>query len=1062
MHKALIQQLESSCNKSCNTGIQAQFIDYLGALFFFLRMPYGSGDYSTDSDDEQLYTANNNHYGNLKSLPFETTAKQPVDIPLIKKIAQKDSKEECDDYDFSSPRTPPFTPTEKSFFFTQHNNSTNTENHEILSKTPSEDELMSELSKLLAEKLPDTCDSPDVLSPCSSSSSSSRSSISRRSSLMRKSPNLIWPDKYSPGNKTTYAKTDLSPINSSDTLTKDEDGNDSIHEEDENPNLFLKIDEIDGLPLSLSPQESNNSQAEDHNTHSPQPKSPIMINKPIMPFPVDEKKDEYNLQVKFKPQKKTTLKMNEKDYNLPVNSKLENELKRKANQITFSIENNDNYMKKDSIDFKPINKALLEWEYKSYNGFLLEVKNWFILLEGETEKHALLDEITSFLNSNNNNNNIAMDALNFNDFQLIMSVLHKSLGEFVGLKFNDENLVNDESLQLDYLVKNMLLNNFELINKDATNVISFLKQHLTLVKNETDKNILAYNKLVKMSTTIVYIMVCSCLEYTNKLEIANPDKSVLSTIEKFKDLIAETELLTFILDYVENWRFNFKIGMQLRQILALLDKLMMLQFGTEKEAVSTNIQIQKLLNPNHKHHKSNSSLNVAQYEALRQDLTTRYPEITNKITILEEYKYDISPSTAQFINVPRPKKGHIANMLANGKNVSQFDNNVIPNIQVVGSEEPTPYGTPRSSFSHQISNNATKKAGNQTNLTIPLVTPSTSNDKIPNCLNDVIKILAVSEKLQDYSSLQLSYNKLKLFCKEMNLNYCNNDNGNIQDFDSPVELPNLARIEKFYGQNYKKFKSLITVINKILANLEIDTEMNLILISTCLRVVLQLLESLKLQHILKYEYLSAILFDLKFIEISTSLLDYTYGTTDRFKMIFYHEEDSNIWNYFCKFQMYDKSTIVKNEDKTKILNGISFIKKSVYDNESEDININYLNFEYTLLKSLNLVISDKTQRLKFLPLNIGVLFKKNYQIFNNSLYKPILELVKQLTPFKSKKWKSEHMELITGVYMHLTLNILDNNWVTGKDTNGEIIDSLNIEFAMRELITFYNSSNYNF
>lgn len=1021
-------------------------------------MSYGSGDYSTETDDEQIYTNNDNHYVDLKSLPFEKTTKQPVDIPLIKKIAHKDSKEECDDYDFSSPRTPPFTPTETSFFFTQHNNSSNTDNHEVLSKTPSEDELMSELSKLLAEKLPDTCVSPDVLSPSSSSSSSSRSSFSRRSSLMRKSPNLIWLDKYSPGNKGTYPKTELSPINSNDTLTKDEDGNDSIHEEDENPNLFLKIDEMDGLPISLSPNESNDSEAEDHTSNSPQPKSPIMINKPIMPFPVNEKNDEYNLQVKFKPQKKTILKMNEKDYNMPVNSKLENELKRKANQITFSIENNDNYMKKDSIDFKPINKALLEWEYVSYNGFLLEVNNWFILLEGENEKHALLDEITSFLNSNKNCN-IDMDVMNFNDFPLILSVLHKSLGDFVLLKFNDENIANDESLQIDYLVRNMLINNFELINKDAVNVISILKQHLTLVKNETDKNILAYNKLVKMSTSIFYIMVCSCLEYTNKLEINNADRSVLLIIEKFRNLIAETDLLTFIMNYVENWRFNFKIGMQIRQVLALLDKLLMFQFGTEKEIVSTNIQIQKSLNPNHKHHKLNSSLNVAQYEALRQDLITRYPEITNKINILEEYKYDISPSTAQFINVPRPKKEHIANMLANGKNVSQFDNNVIPNIQVVGSEEPTPYGTPRSSFSHQISNNATKKANNQTNLTIPLVTPSMSNEKIPNCLNDVIKILAASEKLQDYSSLQLSYNKLKLFCKEMHLKYY--DDENVGNFDNPVELPNLARIEKFYGQNYKSFKSLITVINKILANLEIDTEMNLILISTCLRIVLQLLESLKLQHILKYEYLSAILFDLKFIEISTSLLDYTYGTTDRFKMIFYHEEDSNIWNYFCKFQMYDKSASINNDDKTKILKGISFINKTVYDEESEDININYLSFEYTLLKSLNLVISDKTQRLKFLPLNIGVLFKKNYQIFNNSLYRPILELIKQLTPFKSKKWKSEHMELITGVYMHLTLNILDNNWVTGKDTNGEIIDSLNIEFAMRELITFYNSSNYN-
>ncbi|XBW38716.1 hypothetical protein QEN19_004303 [Hanseniaspora menglaensis] len=986
----------------------------------------------------------------------------PVDIPNIKQLSINDKIAQNEDSEFISPRTPPFTPTNNSFLLFAKSKQQTKQTNDLLSTTPNEDDLMSELSKLLTDKLPEDDLPLEILSPDSSSLN-----LLSNKSMLRKSPGIPWHEKSSPvhNNKNLNLQSEVCSNNSNDTLTRDEDGNNSVHEEDENPNLFLQIDEIDGLPLTASPNETNTPQSDDYRKLSPSSRSPKLIPRNIINFPTAEDQDKNSKQVKFKNQKKPILKMEDMDYNIPVNIKLDNELKKKANQISFSMDKN--FAGDEATDFTPINKAILDWEYYPYSGFICEMNNWFLLLEGCSDKHDLIDEVIWFVkDEKTKNRDIEMDVLKFNDLDFILPIFHKSLGEFVGLCMGDEDCFNDESLQLEYLVKNILVNNFELIEKHGLSMVLMLKQHMSLVMTETNRNIITYNKLVKISSTIFFIMVSSCLDYLNKIDENALDKNVFEQIQNFKMIIEHSDFLSFLMDYIENWRFTFKIGMQIRQMLVLFDKLIILQFGNNKELVKTRIELQKQLNSDYKESNFGSSMNSAYYEALRQDLITRFPELTNKIDLLDEYKFDLSQSTVQFINVPRPKKDHITNMIANGKNVSQLDNNNIPNIQVIGSQEPTPYSTPRSSFSRsENSKNIGKKSNSQTNLNIPFFAPSNGIERILNPFNDVITILNSTKKHQDYNSLQLSYNKLKLFCHEMKLNDFNETDVDLF-FNNPKQKDNLERIEKFYASNFKKLKSLVVVINKIISNLDVSQDTHLILISTSLSIILHLLERLKLQHILKYEYFSEILFKNKFVEISTGLLDYTYSITDRFKMIFYNEEEHKVFSYLLKFVSFDEKSEYKIEnndgsDKIQIVN-----KSNIYDGnkdaaDSEDINVNYLNFEYTLLQSLNLVISNKTQRLKFLPLNIGVLFKKNYQIFNKSMYKPVLEIIKQLTPFKSKKWKAEHMELITGVYMHLNLNILDNNWVTGKDTNGEIIDSSNIEFAMGELVRFYNKSNYN-
>lgn len=224
-----------------------------------------------------------------------------------------------------------------------------------------------------------------------------------------------------------------------------------------------------------------------------------------------------------------------------------------------------------------------------------------------------------------------------------------------------------------------------------------------------------------------------------------------------------------------------------------------------------------------------------------------------------------------------------------------------------------------------------------------------------------------------------------------------------------------------------------------------DDFITLYLRSSIIEMFMNLLKRFSLQNVMKAEYLKTIIFDYRGIEIFCDILN--NEKIDRYMSLFYHNEKWQFWRYLKEYchEFKGGNDIV-----------VPLTIEHCYDDIEQDYDSRYLNMEYGLLYCLQNVIDGRTQRLKFLPLNIGTLFKTQYKIYNLCIYEPLLELIRQLTPFKSKKWRAEHMELITGVYLHLKLPMIENDWVTGKDTNGEILDAVNIELSIRSLIKFYN------
>mgnify|MGYP001159095488 FL=1 len=952
-----------------------------------------------------------------KSIHSVPIRRRPVNIPLVEKINKTQDDE--------------FININKDMKVFE----SDIINHDNISKTPDEHELMNELDKLFAKRefVEDIAYSSS--SSDSSSASQSQGSLPRKSSFkaLRRSPIL---SKYT--NLNSNFK-ELQPTSSNETLTLDEDGHDSTMEDMCTSDQYMNVDEVDAMPMSLSPK---------------------MMYSPKH-LQIDDVREDYEALVNVEEDNRLQFSSVEKstpfeytddhDYNMPVeNRRLKIELEKKAK--SFDEMHTDDHLNDSSYDNNiatSISKASLDWKFKEQQTFILEIEHWFCLtlgldssiFEGRISQNKLFNDMIWYVKDLSDISKITnfddLNDYNFNDIKVCQRLLHYTLGNFIrtAVKCDNPNdvqhFMNDEYQQFKFLEKRMLdncqsiLQNMSLLNK----IMCMVKQHMTLVRVENDKNITIYNDLLKLSLSILYILICACLQDMDH-----------DYIDMFRDIIDDLDFLSFITEYIESWRFTYKPAMNMRLVLVLFNKLIVFQLGTSKELLEVQQVIDKDASAGAT--KMCSSFDVSQYEAIRQDLITRYPELSSEIEIIDEYKYDMSYSSVQFINVPRPKKDMLSNMIANGKNVGALFNNNVPNIQLTGMQPS------KEDFS------VNKRIVNSTNINIPLIQPTKDGMGVSPVMKEKLDLLKNSLKNRDLKSMQLAYWKIRYYYyelgiedKEIEIKAGNKSVHKSElDFDSGFHSQHFARIHKYYVKNSKSLGSLTMISMNILESLSAyDDFITLYLRSSIIEMFMNLLKRFSLQNVMKAEYLKTIIFDYRGIEIFCDILN--NEKIDRYMSLFYHNEKWQLWRYLKEYchEFKDGNDIV-----------VPLTIEHCYDDIEQDYDSRYLNMEYGLLYCLQNVIDGRTQRLKFLPLNIGTLFKTQYKIYNLCIYEPLLELIRQLTPFKSKKWRAEHMELITGVYLHLKLPMIENDWVTGKDTNGEILDAVNIELSIRSLIKFYN------
>lgn len=272
-------------------------------------------------------------------------------------------------------------------------------------------------------------------------------------------------------------------------------------------------------------------------------------------------------------------------------------------------------------------------------------------------------------------------------------------------------------------------------------------------------------------------------------------------------------------------------------------------------------------------------------------------------------------------------------------------------------------------------------------------------------------------------------------------------------------------------------------------------------------IIYLLQEWFKLSHVLKFEYFSSLLYDQDY-----PIYLFRYLDSSKIQAMSMNSHDTTEYDrllnntlVYCDFTiLYQKNSynIIKSImnmnnprfeyppplDKEEVINSI-FNKMDEEEGDDNDNNNhhkplsfilpfvpNKTNFKIdspnlrsciivsNLFKSMtNLISNYKLQRIyKLLDLRPGEILRHFLTLHNKNFHEPILSIVKMVSPFMGKKWRTNNMDLISFVYLFDTIGIKDiwlNN-IINSSIDDRINKSFDNEFSLRCLIKFYNFENY--
>lgn len=479
-----------------------------------------------------------------------------------------------------------------------------------------------------------------------------------------------------------------------------------------------------------------------------------------------------------------------------------------------------------------------------------------------------------------------------------------------------------------------------------------------------------------------------------------------------------------------------------------------------------------------------------------------------------------STSLSNYIANPRPNRSHSV--------LSQLP------AQIVHISTPVP--SPPSTPSGFMSGGEKVRKLYQLNQGMPFIYPVSEDVQIPYAIEEADKILKNSV-YDSYSNKRLWGERQKFAAQErgyVNEYEIESSELKLDEFDydqaqllkkypkKELEIQSLIRIEKFYSKNLKRLANIIDVLintidstklNHNLSSIEAELngdnsyyqhnqlkidqtrkeEVDFILIQrlevfrtkeiitkASLSIIMLLLKWFKINHIIKYYYLTTILFDHHFLNIIMDLLTSSFNDvnnqtpnkngSDIEKMV-YQNRLMNPQIVIPHFEFFNNC--MGNDVKPYKFNLINKIKLSDLPveldehNNSNIANIETFNSNWCKIFSDALVIMNKvltknfTQRIltinELKPSEIFKMLVMNYS--NPHLCQPIFKILKKLIPYQGRKWKSVNMDLISLIYLNCKLNLRDN-WLSGKDLENDFNNSFDQEISLRALLQFYNLRKY--
>lgn len=462
----------------------------------------------------------------------------------------------------------------------------------------------------------------------------------------------------------------------------------------------------------------------------------------------------------------------------------------------------------------------------------------------------------------------------------------------------------------------------------------------------------------------------------------------------------------------------------------------------------------------------------------------------------------------------------------------------------------TPVPSPPSTPSDYMSGGEKIRKLYQLNQAMPFIYPISDEIKAPYAIHEADEILKRSY-YESYSNKQLWEERQKFmrqergfvseYEKEEGQGIGIEDENEVIEYSEKLleshkkykeEVHSLLRVESFYDKTLESLNSFIEVLVETIKSNKFDYDLNFpewelnpetscfdstlgdsdgsesarakiefilmqqlevllvkeITLKASSAIILLLLQWFKKNHVLKYWYLSSLLFDEQYLSILMDFLNSSfnnnnlqqlkkkpYGTTDNlnnsnYDSQFYQNKILNPMIRLPKFEFFHNCLKSFPEShKYEFINKVSILE---FPSSKDVNNVNNIvmgkynaNYCFSLANLLSvadlILLENKTQRILTLSdLKPSDMFKMILLNFNNEYFnQPMLKMLKKLIPYQGRKWKSNNMELISQVYLNSKLTLRDN-WLSGKDLENDFNNSYGQEIAVRGLLQFYNMRRY--
>jgi hypothetical protein len=707
------------------------------------------------------------------------------------------------------------------------------------------------------------------------------------------------------------------------------------------------------------------------------------------------------------------------DNNLIVDEDYRNSLRERANQFMAHDGNSVN-----TNSFPAVPKPKVDYTFSDEISVRRELDEWFSSNEIELLPsyyyafRATYGDVTfngMSVDEKESMTEKLIDGLNSKTYHSALQQLtYISLGSFEQNKLMFEEQVHNIKRNTLFLVRYGVVQRIVPLLKSTFTLSSTIRFGLSLV-----------SKSLFNCCTILYVTLLVYLD--NECE----DEEVT----ELKNILDENELLRFLIQCIDDWRWNSRNGMRIRNIIMLLAKSINFQIGGFSHRQKAKEFICQRLDIKNDEDQKELTASPIDFHVFREEILMRYPSYVPPPSRLPG-DFENPSSLSQFITIPRTQQA-----------LKQITNYDTPPLEI-HIATPVPSPSPPSSPS-----NRTTKAKRffRAHDGYPFIFP-VQNEKevIPKSVKEASELFAtrVREKL----SLKQLWSERNLFVQQER-GWVEPIDPQIDEFDycqwdadvHGKELNSLKRVEALYKGSLSHLSSLVHVLVQIIVSsrgsltelLNISgldgSERSIlrtkeVLVKNATHILHLLLRWFKTTHVLKFEYLSSLIYDANFFTIVMQYLNTI---------------DTNLLNRINLRAVYDQE--------------VSFWADNP---EQGKIDENFCFSLVNLLEITAMICQRKTQRiLSISELNPAPVLKNILALQNGYFWSPALKIVKQITSFNGKKWKANNMDLISMVYLYSKLDLKDN-WLSGRDINGEIADAYGQEIALRALVQFYNSRKY--